>query len=162
MTESQNVTAPNVEASKPEFVNLFKVEGKEDTFKWELNGIYFYMFPCSDEWKMKWVEYWTAWFKTKEAFDKRMAWERVDWDYFFGIGVRTSKNNPNNSWLGWILSDDVQKKAWYVTLKDNQFKKEWRWHDKYLQLKQANYIEKKPKDESSLPREWEDQSNDVL
>jgi hypothetical protein len=89
-----------------------------------------------------------------------MSWERVDWDYFFGIWERTSKKNPGNSWLWGILNDHNRKKAWYVTLKDNQMKKEWRSHDKYLQLKEATYLEKKPEVDTSLPREWE--NNDVL
>ena len=155
MTDTQN------EKKNVSFVNLYKLEGKDNCFYWEKDWTYFYMFPTSDEWKQRQVDYWVAWFNTKEKFEQRKNWERVDWDLFFGIWRRESKKNPENTWLGWILSDSSKKKAYFVSLKDNTFKKEWRNHDKYLQLTETEYREKKESD-SSLPREWENTDNDVL
>lgn len=158
MTDTQN------EKRNVSFVNLYKQDGKDDCFYWEKDWLYFYMFPTSEEWKYKQVYYWVVCFNNKENFDKRRAWERVDGDIFFWIWQRESKKNPNNTWLWWILSNKSTKKAYFVSLKDNTFKKEWRNHDKYLQLTETEFREKKEVD-TSLPREWEtteEKKDDVL
>lgn len=137
------------------FVNLYKQDWKEDSFYWEKDWRFYYVFPTSEEWKSKQVYYRVAVFDDKDQFEKRRAWERVDWKLFFGIWMKQSKNNPENTWLWGMIFDDENKKAYFVNLKDNTFKKEWRNHDKYLQLTETEYREKKEVD-TSLPREGED------
>ena len=77
------------------YINLYK-KGN-DNFHGEKDGRYFYVFPSSPERQMTSdIVFWVLVFNTKEAFDKKMAGERVDADLIASIKDRS---NDKGNWL---------------------------------------------------------------
>lgn len=119
------------------YVDFFTVGN--NSFKGEKNGHYYYLFPTSAEKQMEWVLYWLLVFKSKENFDARMKWEKVDADMIAGIKERT---NEQWTWLWWMLFDNEEKKAFFISLFDNNMVAPGKEHAKTLVLKETDYREK--------------------
>lgn len=120
------------------YINLYK-KGN-DNYHGEKDGKFFYVFPSSPERQMTSdIVYWVLVFNTKEAFDKKMAGERVDADMIASIKDRS---NDKWSWLWGMLFDNENKKAYFLNMGDNSFKAPGKDNDKYLSLTETEYRER--------------------
>lgn len=133
-------------SEKKIYVNLFK-RGQDDYY-WEGGGYYFYLIPTRIEFQSQWIAYWVITFKDKAKYEARLNpdnKEQIKADVFWSIRERSWEKWV---WYGWMLVDDLDKKTYRLSLRDNTFKWPEKNHDKTLVLKPAEYRERKATEEN--------------
>ena len=119
------------------YVDLFWI--KSNSFKGEKDGLFFNVFPTSDEHQAKGTLYRCAVYDNQEDYEKNLAWERINSKFFFGIKERWEGENMR---LSWMLFKEEEKKSYFVNMYDNKLKQPGKEHDKLLILKEAERREK--------------------
>lgn len=123
------------------------------TYAWSWDWMYAYLFTPGEQRQAKGVEFFVCIYDNEEDYKKRMWGERVDSKYFLSLYFKQKWE-----WDGWysgLLRDDENKKARWVSLNDNKFKRPWSDADKTLTFKPAEYRERQPKPETHPDWEWE-------
>ena len=126
------------EKAKKVFVNLY-VKGK-DNYTGEKDGKYYYVFPAtSKDGVARKSLYYLLVFKDKANFDKKCAGERINADLIAWIW---EKEKDWRTWLWGMLSDDGEKKSYWIGLYDNKLKSPGKDNDKLLTLTETEYRER--------------------
>jgi len=132
-----------------EFVNLFTL--KNDNHHWEANGKFYYLFPAWAEKQMEGIRYRMLIFDNEADYKTRLdGKEKVDAKMICSI---KEKSNDKGTWLGWMLFDRDNKKAFFVNLYDNNMKAPGKEHDKLIVLKETERRELPKKAEEKSPFE---------
>jgi hypothetical protein len=106
------------------------------------DGQYYWVFQSRDEqYQANGTLYWLLVYNDEEKYNRKIAGERLDADLMASIKEKTSSRD-GSTWLGGMVFDNPNKKAFFVNLQFNEAKSEDKNFDALLSIKETEFREK--------------------
>jgi len=124
-------------------------------YKWTGENLYVFIdYPKTEQLQAKGIEYFVNFYADEDNYRKALEGNRKDSIKIMSCPLFAKTTKAWKPYYGWVLRDDENKKAWFISLFDNEFKKPGSEADKVLSLQAAEYREREVKEDTHPDWEW--------
>lgn len=124
-------------------------------YKWTGEGLFVFIdYPKTEQLQAKGIEFFVNFYDNELDYNRALDGNRKEAVRIMSCPLFAKETKAGKPYYGWVLRDDANKKAWFISLFDNDFKKPGSEADKVLSLQAAEYREREVKEDTHPDWEW--------